>query len=44
MCPQFATTVRAARGMSLTAAAESARKSPSRAASSGVAYWPSGTT
>lgn len=44
MCPHSGTTTREARGMSCAAAAESPTKSPSRAASSGLAYWPSGTT
>jgi hypothetical protein len=43
MWPQSGTTTRVARGMSLAAAADRAVKSPSRAASAGVAYWPSGT-
>jgi hypothetical protein len=41
--PQSGITTRLARGMSRAAAAESAVKSPSRAASAGCAYWPSGT-
>ena len=43
MWPQSGITTRLARGMSFAAAADSAVKSPSRAASAGLAYWPSGT-
>jgi hypothetical protein len=42
--PQSGMTTRLASGMSWAAASDSDRKSPSLAASSGSAYWPSGTT
>jgi hypothetical protein len=42
--PQSGITTLVARGISCMVAAESSAKSPSLAASSGFAYWPSGTT